>query len=151
MTAIAARIADFFMIPSESSRLRPPLEYDRRRAVIFRSRRFTEPALLRDADRAPVEAFLRRCVPGVASDGCLRHAVCLYTMSPDEHFVVDRVPAHPQVSFAAGLSGHGFKFTSVLGEVLADLALDGGTALPIGFLSCERPGLRSAPPGERVR
>jgi monomeric sarcosine oxidase len=106
---------------------------------------------LRDADRAPVEAFLRRCVPGVASDGCLRHAVCLYTMSPDEHFVVDRVPAHPQVSFAAGLSGHGFKFTSVLGEVLADLALDGGTELPIGFLSCERPGLRSAPPGERLR
>jgi glycine/D-amino acid oxidase-like deaminating enzyme len=97
---------------------------------------------LRDPDRAPVEAFLRRYVPGVAPDGCLRHAVCLYTMSPDEHFVVDRHPEHPQVSFAAGLSGHGFKFTSVLGEVLADLALDGRTALPIGFLACARPGLR---------
>jgi len=63
-------------------------------------------------------------------------------MSRDEHFIVDRHPGHPQVSFAAGLSGHGFKFTSVLGEVLAGLALDGRTGLPIGFLSCDRPGVR---------
>jgi len=67
--------------------------------------------------------------------------VCLYTMSPDEHFVVDLHPRHPRVAFAAGLSGHGFKFTSVLGEALADLALDGGSNLPIGFLNCRRAGL----------
>jgi monomeric sarcosine oxidase len=97
---------------------------------------------LRPSDREPVEAFLRRYVPGVSSGDCLRHAVCLYTMSPDEHFVVDRHPGHPQVSFASGLSGHGFKFTSVLGEILAGLALDGRSALPIGFLSCDRPGIR---------
>lgn len=62
------------------------------------------------------------------------HSVCLYTMSPDENFVVDRHPAHPHVAFAAGLSGHGFKFAPVLGQALADLALDGATPLPIGFL-----------------
>ena len=66
------------------------------------------------------------------------HAVCLYTMSPDEHFIVDRHPAHANVVFAAGLSGHGFKFTPVLGRALADLALDGSTPLPIDFLSLKR-------------
>jgi glycine/D-amino acid oxidase-like deaminating enzyme len=68
--------------------------------------------------------------------------VCLYTLSPDRNFLLDRYPEYPQVSFAAGLSGHGFKFTSVLGEVLADLATEGKTRLPIGFLSARRPGLR---------
>jgi glycine/D-amino acid oxidase-like deaminating enzyme len=59
-------------------------------------------------------------------------------MSPDEHFIVDRHPEHPHVVFAAGLSGHGFKFTPVLGQALAELALDGSTALPIGFLALRR-------------
>ncbi len=70
------------------------------------------------------------------------HAVCLYTMTSDAHFVVDRHPRHPQVCFAAGLSGHGFKFAPALGEALADLALRGQTDLPIGFLSASRAGLR---------
>jgi glycine/D-amino acid oxidase-like deaminating enzyme len=65
-------------------------------------------------------------------------------MTPDEHFLVDRHPHHPQVAFVAGLSGHGFKFTCVLGEALADLALSGKTSLPVAFLNCRRPGLRQA-------
>jgi len=59
-------------------------------------------------------------------------------MSPDEHFVVDRHPEHAHVVFAAGLSGHGFKFTPVLGQALADLALNGATELPIEFLALRR-------------
>jgi glycine/D-amino acid oxidase-like deaminating enzyme len=59
-------------------------------------------------------------------------------MSPDSQFVVDRHPEHPQVVFTAGLSGHGFKFTNVLGEIMTQLALDGQTPLPIEFLSPER-------------
>jgi sarcosine oxidase len=66
------------------------------------------------------------------------HAVCLYTMSPDEHFIVDRHPAHANVVFAAGLSGHGFKFTPVLGRALAELSLESKTKLPIDFLSLAR-------------
>ncbi|MBI4601444.1 MAG: N-methyl-L-tryptophan oxidase [Planctomycetes bacterium] len=96
---------------------------------------------LRDSDRAPVERFLARQLPGVTPE-CLRHAVCMYTMTPDEHFVLGRHPAHARVAFAAGLSGHGFKLTCVLGEALADLALDGATRLPVGFLGPERAGLR---------
>jgi glycine/D-amino acid oxidase-like deaminating enzyme len=59
-------------------------------------------------------------------------------MSPDGDFIVDRHPEHPNITFAAGLSGHGFKFTPVLGQALAELVLEGQTALPIDFLSLER-------------
>jgi glycine/D-amino acid oxidase-like deaminating enzyme len=62
-------------------------------------------------------------------------------MSPDENFIVDIHPRHPQVFFAGGLSGHGFKFTCVLGEALADLALNSHTNLPINFLNCRRFGM----------
>ena len=92
---------------------------------------------LRDADRAPVEAFLQAHLPA-AQAPCREHAVCLYTMSPDEHFIVDRHPQHDRVVFTAGLSGHGFKFAPALGAALADLAMNGATRLPIQFLSLER-------------
>ena len=65
-------------------------------------------------------------------------------MSPDENFLVDLHPQHPQVSFVAGLSGHGFKFAPVVGEALADLATSGETRLPIGFLSSRRFGSPTA-------
>jgi monomeric sarcosine oxidase len=81
--------------------------------------------------------FLTAHLPGVSKE-VSGHTVCLYTMSPDQHFIVDRHPQHANVVFAAGLSGHGFKFAPVLGKALADLALDGGTDLPIGFLSLAR-------------
>ena len=87
-----------------------------------------------------VEQFLAEYLPGVNREP-LHFATCLYTLSPDGHFVVDRHPEHRQVAFAAGLSGHGFKFATVLGEALADLAQHGQTRLPIGFLSCQRPAL----------
>ena len=67
------------------------------------------------------------------------HALCMYTMSPDKHFIVDRHPADPRIVFACGLSGHGFKFASVLGEALTELALDGAASVPIGFLRAEFP------------
>ena len=91
-----------------------------------------------DADeQRSVEKFLATHLPGV-SPRVADHAVCLYTMSPDEHFIVDRHPALLNTFIAAGLSGHGFKFAPVLGQALAELALDGGTDLPIGFLSLKR-------------
>src|SRR5262245_55682387 len=89
------------------------------------------------ADLGRVEAFLRQHLPGV-SNSLQRHSVCFYTMSPDEHFIVDRDLRDPNTHFAAGLSGHGFKFTSVLGEALADLASDGSTRLPVNFLRVSR-------------
>ena len=71
-----------------------------------------------------------------AAVGDLIHAtVCMYTLSPDKHFLVDVHPDCDRVIMACGFSGHGFKFCPVLGEAIADLALEGGTDLPIDFLS----------------
>jgi monomeric sarcosine oxidase len=61
----------------------------------------------------------------------VRALTCLYITTPDHHFVLGPHPDHPQVSVAAGFSGHGFKFTPVVGEILADLALQGGTSRDI--------------------
>ena len=81
--------------------------------------------------------MLGRFIPG--ADGPLLEAsVCMYTNTPDAHFIVDHHPQHANVTIACGFSGHGFKFASVIGEVLADLALDGRTELPIGFLGVRR-------------
>jgi sarcosine oxidase len=65
--------------------------------------------------------------------------VCMYTNTPDRHFILDYLPGFDKdVAIAAGFSGHGFKFASVVGDIMADLVLDGGTSLPIGFLSARR-------------
>lgn len=65
-------------------------------------------------------------------------ATCLYTMSPDEHFIVGTRTGGRRTHFAAGLSGHGFKLAPALGDALVDLALRGRTDLPVGFLSPDR-------------
>lgn len=88
------------------------------------------------ADQATIEAFLKQHLPGVGRTAT-RHEVCMYTMSPDSHFIVDRVPDQSNVVFAAGLSGHGFKFASVLGELMARLATS-ETASGPEFLSLQR-------------
>ena len=65
--------------------------------------------------------------------------ICMYTNTPDEHFIVDFLPGFDQdVAVAVGFSGHGFKFSSVVGEIMADLAMNGRTPLPNGFLSARR-------------
>ena len=64
--------------------------------------------------------------------------VCLFTNTPDEHFVIDTLPDHEQVVFASPCSGHGFKFSSVVGEILADLATKGRTTPAADFLRLER-------------
>jgi sarcosine oxidase len=82
---------------------------------------------LHPADVERVRAFSRRTMPG--ADGPLRHStVCLYTNTPDFHFVVDTHPSVSGVAFASACSGHGFKFAPIVGEILADLALTGSTA-----------------------
>jgi sarcosine oxidase len=105
---------------------------------------FVDPAIdPHEAER--VLNFLGDCLPNVA-DGLAEHQTCLYTMSPDEHFIVDRHPREPNVVFAAGLSGHGFKFTPVLGKALAEMVLEGGTELHVDFLGLGRFSVGQAPP-----
>jgi sarcosine oxidase len=68
----------------------------------------------------------------------LQGKTCMYTNTPDEHFVISEHPNHPQVAIAAGFSGHGFKFASVVGEILADIVTDGKTNHPIDLFSPQR-------------
>jgi sarcosine oxidase len=63
-------------------------------------------------------------VPG-ANGRLLAAKTCLYTVTPDGDFLIDRVPGSPQIIVASPCSGHGFKFAPVIGEILADLAMEG--------------------------
>jgi sarcosine oxidase len=88
-----------------------------------------------------IRSYLEKYVP--ALDGELLYATtCMYTNTPDEHFVISTHPEHPQVAIAAGFSGHGFKFCGVVGEILADLVAAGETDHPIGLFSPTRLGTR---------
>lgn len=97
-----------------------------------------------DRTAAPAEldelrAALTERIPGLAGGRCVDSSVCMYTMTPDEHFVIGRLPgAEDRVVVAAGFSGHGYKFAPVVGEILADLAVDGPTRHPIDFLAPTR-------------
>ena len=88
-------------------------------------------------DEALLRAFTKRYFPDAAGP-TMALKVCLFTNSPDEHFILDRHPEHPQVIFGAGFSGHGFKFCSVVGEILADLAERGETGHDIAMFRLSR-------------
>jgi sarcosine oxidase len=86
-----------------------------------------------------MRACLAEHIPSL--DGELRAALtCMYTNTPDQHFALGLHPSMPQVVVASPCSGHGFKFASVVGEVLADLAIDGATRHPIGLFDLARFG-----------
>jgi len=90
-----------------------------------------------EEDIATLSNFAGRYVPGL--NGGIRSAhICLYTMTPDNHFILDRHPNFNDIILATGFSSHGFKFAPVVGEILADLALDGRTDYPVGFWSAAR-------------
>ena len=93
-----------------------------------------EPTL---ADEAPLRAFAERYFPeGAGPTVALK--TCLFEPSPDEHFLIDRHPDAPAAVVGAGFSGHGYKFCSVVGEILADLAIDGRTRHDIGLFRLDR-------------
>ena len=98
-----------------------------------------EPSL---ADEEPLRAFAERYFPSGAGP-TIALATCLSEPSPDEHFLVDLHPESDRAIVAAGFSGHGFKFCSVIGEILADLTLDGETRHDIGPFRLSRFGARA--------
>ena len=92
-----------------------------------------------ERDEALLRDFTEKYFPDAAG-ATSSMKVCMFTNSPDEHFIIDRLPETPQVVVAAGFSGHGFKFSSVVGEILADLAVDGATRHDIGMFKVSRFG-----------
>jgi sarcosine oxidase len=104
--------------------------------------------LRREADHID-EALLRQFADRYFPQGngpTMALRACMFTNTPDEHFIIDHHPAHRQVVVASPCSGHGYKFCSVIGEILADLVTgDGSTRHDIGFLRLARPALTAAP------
>lgn len=88
-------------------------------------------------DIEPLVRAMQEWMPG-ATHALKSASVCMYSLTPDEHFVVDRHPEHPNLVLCGGFSGHGFKFAPVMGEVAAELALEGCSRHDIGFLSLSR-------------
>jgi sarcosine oxidase len=86
---------------------------------------------------AEMAAGAGRILPDLPGEW-LRGEPCLYSTTPDEHFVISRHPAHEAVTVACGFSGHGFKFVPVVGEIVADLATTGSTRHPIGLFHPSR-------------
>ncbi|MFL6518624.1 MAG: N-methyl-L-tryptophan oxidase [Chthoniobacterales bacterium] len=88
-------------------------------------------------DVTPIAGAMEEWMPGAAAK--FREAKpCMYSLTPDGNFVIDRHPQHRNVILCGGFSGHGFKFAPVIGEIAADLALEGGSRHQIDFLSLER-------------
>lgn len=84
-----------------------------------------------------LRSFLGQFLPqanGKLNDG----KVCLFSMTPDEDFIIDFHPENPNIIIAGGFSGHGFKFASVIGKILTDLAIEGKTYRDISFLQLNR-------------
>ena len=87
------------------------------------------------------EFVLRQCVASVfpgANGPMVKSSTCIFTNTPDEHFIIDRLPESPEALVVSACSGHGFKFCSVVGEVVADLVADGGTKHDLGLFKLDR-------------
>jgi sarcosine oxidase len=86
--------------------------------------------------------FLERYIPGFLGPE-LYTKTCLYTIPPDQHFVIDTLPEHPQISVAIG-AGHAYKFAALIGRILSELALDGESTFPIEAFRLDRPAVFDA-------
>ncbi|MCO5220136.1 MAG: N-methyl-L-tryptophan oxidase [Thermomicrobiales bacterium] len=89
------------------------------------------------ADEEILRAFVSRYTP-LANGPALSLRTCIFTNSPDEHFIIDTLPDDDRIILASPCSGHGYKFCSVIGEILADLAIDGSTRHDISLFSLDR-------------
>ncbi len=95
-----------------------------------------------ESEQAALRQLLSGTVPGLAGD-CVTSQVCLYPATPDDDFLLGVHPgSEGRLVLALGFSGHGFKFVPVVGEIVADLVVDGATRHDIGFLSPERYAVR---------
>ena len=105
----------FYGFPNLGNGVKVAFHHGGEATTVDAVRREIEPDEMED-----IRSAMRRFLP--AADGTLRAStVCMYTNTPDEHFLIDRHPGHPQMLIASACSGHGFKFAPVIGEILADL------------------------------
>ncbi|MDP9160595.1 MAG: N-methyl-L-tryptophan oxidase [Acidobacteriota bacterium] len=92
---------------------------------------------IRPSDEQAIRKRIAKTIPSLTGR-MLRAQTCLYTMTPDEHFLLGTLPDNPTVTIAAGFSGHGFKFAPVIGEIMADLVFRGSTEWALDLFSLTR-------------
>jgi len=119
----------------------PHLEWPGVKVAIHHTGRFCDPdsvdRQVNAEDERQLRAAIEQRIPAL-NGPVLSSVVCLYENSPDHHFLIDRLPDQPNVVFAGGFSGHGFKFSSVVGELLADLITRGQASADADFLRLHR-------------
>jgi sarcosine oxidase len=100
----------------------------------------TADAIRRDIDAEDIAVLTRftRRYFGERLTSALGYKTCMYTNTPDSHFVIDRLPGHARTWLAAGFSGHGYKFCAGIGEILADLAINGSTTQDVSLFQAGR-------------
>lgn len=91
---------------------------------------------------APLQAWLTAHVPFLDPTP-VSMETCLYTMTPDEDFIIDVHPTNPGIIIGAGFSGHGFKFGALVGAMLAGMAVRGDAGYDISAFRLSRPALLS--------
>ncbi len=120
----------------------PTLDGRTLKVAFFRGGRTCSPATIDrrvgEEEVARISEAVNALAPGMAAEA-VRSVTCMYTNSPDQHFVIGVHPEHPGAVVACGFSGHGFKFAPVVGEILADLATSGGTRHPVSLFDPARP------------
>jgi sarcosine oxidase len=92
---------------------------------------------MRPSEEASIRRRIERAIPSLGGR-LIRTETCLYTMTPDEHFIIDHHPKFAQVTVAAGFSGHGFKFANAIGEAIADLCMNGSSSSDLGLFAIDR-------------
>ncbi|HEX8703823.1 MAG TPA: N-methyl-L-tryptophan oxidase [Myxococcaceae bacterium] len=96
---------------------------------------------IHEADREPLRRYCAEHLPELTPRTVLEK-VCLYTVSPDKDFVVDHLPDEPRVTLVGGLSGHGFKFTVLLGRIASWMATDQRVPWNLSRFALSRPAIR---------
>ena len=90
-----------------------------------------------EADQVPVRKFLKHHIPLLDSPP-ISSSTCLYTNAPDDHFIIDFHPDHRNVLIVSACSGHGFKFSSAIGEIARQMMQDGKSTLDISLFRIKR-------------
>jgi sarcosine oxidase len=119
----------------------PHVELPGAKVAMHHTGEFCDPEAVDRTVNSHDEARLRNAIADrlpALNGRVLDSTVCLYENSPDQHFMIDRLPDRPNVVYAAGFSGHGFKFASVVGEILADYVTKGSATADADFLRSHR-------------
>jgi sarcosine oxidase len=135
----------FYGFPAEAPHEGVPYDSNRGVKVAFfrtgTATRCTPDAVDRVVHPGEIHAMreaLAPCIPTLSAGNLVETVTCMYTLTPDHHFVIGLHPNHAQVVIASPCSGHGYKFATVVGEILADLAIDGTTRHPIDLFAPTR-------------